>query len=294
MRKGIKKMIRGFRFSYFVWVVILMSLISLGYDNLRLNLELLQFKEQGPFQLSSEVRELKASLVEIDSTLSRLNKFSSKLKVLTHIKDQFEQRESVKHALKSDVIPSKARQSVARDLSPQTNLNREEERDLQKIRKRVNGLRSEAEFHERMLAELVGFYYEQPALLASIPSLTPALGRITSLFGFRKLPSGGWQMHEGMDIAANFGTEVLAPADGVVEVSNFSPGYGQYVLLNHGYGLKTKFAHTSKILVKPGEWVKRGEKIALVGGSGRTRGVHLHYEISLNDVPVDPSDYMIN
>lgn len=282
MRKGIKKMMRGFRFSYFVWVIILMSLISLGYDNIRLNLELLQFKEQGSFQLSSEVRELKASLAEIDSTLSKLNKFSSKLKVLTHIKDQFEQRESVKHALKSE------------PRSDQTNLNREEERDLQKIRKRMDDLRSEAEFHERMLAELVGFYYEQPALLASIPSLLPALGRVTSPFGFRKLPAGGWQMHEGMDIAANFGTEVLAPADGVVEVSNFSPGYGRYVLLNHGYGLKTKFAHASKILVKPGEWIKRGEKIALVGGSGRTRGVHLHYEISLNDVPVDPNDYMLN
>lgn len=289
MRKGIKKMIRGFRFSYFVWAVILVSLISLGYDNIRLNLELLQFKGESSFQLSSEVRELKASLAEIDSTLSRLNRFSSKLKVLTHIKDQFEQRESVKHVLKSDVIPS-----VARDRSPQTNLNREEERDLRRIRRRLNDLRSETEFHERTLAELVDFYYEQPVLLASIPSLMPAAGRVTSPFGFRKLPAGGWQMHGGMDIAANFGTEVLAPADGVVEASNFSPGYGRYILLNHGYGLKTKFAHASKILVKPGEWIKRGEKIALVGGSGRARGVHLHYEISLNEVPVDPSDYMIN
>jgi len=283
MKEKVKRGISGFKFDYLIGTVTVLSLFFLAYDNIQLRFELLEFKEAHlqPLHLASQVRELKVSLAEIDSRLSKLNKFSSKLRVLTHIKDQFEEKASARHALKNEP-PSHS----------EISLDRQQERDLQKIRRKLGDLRSEALFHERMLAELADFYVEQPRLLAAIPALVPSLGRITSGFGFRKLPMGGWQMHEGVDLAANFGTQVLAPADGIVEESNFSPGYGRYVLINHGYGLKTRFAHASKILVKPGEWIKRGEKIALVGGSGRTRGVHLHYEISLNGVPVDPSDYM--
>lgn len=283
MREKIERAISGFKFDYLIGTITVISLFFLAYDNIQLRFELLEFKEahHQPFHLAAQVRDLKASLAEIDSRLSRLNTFSSKLRVLTHIKEQFESGASLKQAMKSE--PRSGHE---------VNLNREEERDLQKIRKKLGDLRSEALFHERTLAELADFYVEQPALLAAIPSLVPAIGRVTSNFGFRKLPMGGWRMHEGIDIAANFGTQVFAPADGMVEESNFSSGYGRYVVLNHGYGLKTRFAHASKLLVKAGEWIKRGEKIALVGGSGRVRGVHLHYEISLNGVPVDPRDYL--
>ncbi|MEK7791108.1 MAG: M23 family metallopeptidase, partial [Deltaproteobacteria bacterium] len=269
--------------EYFVWILSIVSVFALAYDNIRLHLELLEFKEshRGSIQMASEIRELKSSVAEIDSVLNRLNKFSSKLKVLSHIKDQFEEREAIRQAAKS-----------TRRSTREADLDREEERDLQKIRLRLPDLRSESDFHDRVLLELVDFYSQRPNLVAAIPALLPAPGRITSPFGFRKLPAGGWQIHEGIDIAANFGTEVVAPADGIVEESHYSPGYGRYVILNHGYGLKTRFAHASKVLVKAGEWIKRGTQIALVGGSGRTRGVHLHYEISLNGVPVDPRDYM--
>ncbi len=285
MREKIKHFFQIVKFEYFVWILSIVSVFALAYDNIRLHLELLEFKatHQGSIQIASEMRELKASVAEIDSVLTRLNKFSSKLKVLSHIKDQFEEKEAIRQAAKN-----------VRRSTREADLDREEDRDLQKIRLRLHDLRSEADFHDRMLLELVDFYSQKPNLLAAIPALSPASGRVTSSFGFRKLPVGGWQMHEGIDIAANFGERVVAPADGIVEESHYSPGYGRYVVLNHGYGLKTRFAHVSKILVKAGEWIKRGKQIALVGGSGRVRGVHLHYEISLNGVLVDPGDYMIN
>ncbi len=95
-------------------------------------------------------------------------------------------------------------------------------------------------------------------------------------------------MHEGLDIAANVGTPVVATADGVVARVKYSPTYGKMVILDHGYGYRTVFAHNSKILVKAGQRIKRGDMVAKVGNTGRSTGSHLHYELRLNGVPIDP------
>jgi murein DD-endopeptidase MepM/ murein hydrolase activator NlpD len=95
-------------------------------------------------------------------------------------------------------------------------------------------------------------------------------------------------MHEGLDIAANTGTPVAATADGVVVKATTEPGFGKVVMIDHGYGYRTIFGHNSKLLVKPGTRVKRGDKIAEVGNTGRSTGSHLHYEVHLNGVPINP------
>jgi len=95
-------------------------------------------------------------------------------------------------------------------------------------------------------------------------------------------------MHEGLDIAANIGTPVTATADGVVALVEYSPTYGKTVMIDHGYGYRTVFAHNSRTLVKAGQRVSRGDLIAKVGNTGRSTGSHLHYEIQLNGVPIDP------
>ncbi len=100
-------------------------------------------------------------------------------------------------------------------------------------------------------------------------------------------------MHEGLDIANYPGTPIKATADGVVIFANTKAGYGQTVILDHGYGLETWYAHTRKMLVSKGQKVARGETVALLGNSGRSTGPHLHYEVRVNGTPVDPLSYVL-
>jgi murein DD-endopeptidase MepM/ murein hydrolase activator NlpD len=101
-------------------------------------------------------------------------------------------------------------------------------------------------------------------------------------------------MHKGLDFAAMIGTPIYAPADGVVSYAGREGGYGKIVSIDHGYGIVTRYAHNSRLLVKTGERVKRWQKIAEVGSTGRSSGPHLHYEVRVNGVPVDPENYILS
>jgi murein DD-endopeptidase MepM/ murein hydrolase activator NlpD len=127
----------------------------------------------------------------------------------------------------------------------------------------------------------------------TIPSLWPVRGEITAGFGQRLDPfSGEGAFHSGVDICAQFGTRVEATADGIVFAAGPESGYGNEILIDHGYGITTKYGHLSKILVSVGQEVKRGQIIAAVGMTGRTTGPHLHYEVLVHDTPVNPTKYL--
>jgi murein DD-endopeptidase MepM/ murein hydrolase activator NlpD len=131
-------------------------------------------------------------------------------------------------------------------------------------------------------------------MLASIPAIQPisnkSLKRIASGFGYRIHPIyKTWRMHTGIDFTAPIGTPIYATGDGVVERKKGKmTGYGKVVVIDHGYGYESLYAHMSKIIVKPGEKVKRGQVIGYVGNTGRSTGPHLHYEIKKNGKPVNP------
>lgn len=118
----------------------------------------------------------------------------------------------------------------------------------------------------------------------------PASGNITSRFGGRE--SIRSRKHTGLDIAAPVGTPIYAAADGTVECAKFSGGYGNVVKLSHGNGVETYYAHCSKLLVKNGQKIKAGDKIALMGSTGHSTGSHLHFEVRINDTPVNPQNYI--
>jgi murein DD-endopeptidase MepM/ murein hydrolase activator NlpD len=86
---------------------------------------------------------------------------------------------------------------------------------------------------------------------------------------------------------------VFAPADGVVTFAGVKPGYGLVLVIDHGYGIETRYAHNSKFLVKPGDVVKRGQKVANTGNTGLSTGPHLHYEVRINGIPIDPAKYFL-
>jgi len=132
-------------------------------------------------------------------------------------------------------------------------------------------------------------------LLADAPSLWPLEGRVTSSFGEREDPiNGEGAFHSGIDISAPFGTPVRAAADGEVSSAEMGAGYGREVVLNHGHDLLTVYGHLSAIAVLPGQHVLRGQVIGYVGQSGRATGPHLHYEVRVHNVPVNPHKYLRN
>lgn len=132
--------------------------------------------------------------------------------------------------------------------------------------------------------------------LADAPTLWPVAGRITSSFGERIDPlaedPGEGEFHRGIDIATPSGTAIHATGDGVVVSAGWGTGYGREVVLNHGHGITTLYAHMSSIAVIPGQTVTRGQVIGYVGLSGRSTGPHLHYEVRIHDTPVNPHRYM--
>ena len=127
----------------------------------------------------------------------------------------------------------------------------------------------------------------------SAPNLWPVEGQITGSFGERTDPfNGEGAFHTGVDIGAAVGQPVMAPADGVVTFADFMGGYGRAVMLDHGHGIATRYGHLSNYTVVPGQHVHRGDTIGYVGLSGRSTGPHLHYEVRINDTPVNPYKYL--
>jgi murein DD-endopeptidase MepM/ murein hydrolase activator NlpD len=127
----------------------------------------------------------------------------------------------------------------------------------------------------------------------SAPNLWPVEGQITASFGERIDPfNGEGAFHSGVDISAVVGSPVIAPADGSVTFADFLGGYGRAIMVDHGHGITTRYGHLSSFAVTAGQFIHRGDTIGYVGSSGRSTGPHLHYEVRINDAPVNPYKYL--
>jgi murein DD-endopeptidase MepM/ murein hydrolase activator NlpD len=141
--------------------------------------------------------------------------------------------------------------------------------------------------------EMKKYIATQRSVMASRPSSWPVRGWITSRFGMRQSPfQDGSMFHQGIDIANEEGTSVKAPADGVVTYSGWEGGYGKLAIIDHGYGISTRYGHLSRQLVNVGQRVRRGQVIAFLGSTGRSTAPHLHFEVRLNGIPADPLKYL--
>ena len=147
---------------------------------------------------------------------------------------------------------------------------------------------------EQNLQDLYELLIDQKTFLSALPTRKPAIGYFTSGFGVRKSPIGGRvKMHEGLDVANHPGTPVKATAFGTIKFAGRKPGYGRTVVIDHGYGLETWYGHNRVITVKKGDKVTRGDRIAQMGSSGRSTGPHVHYEVRVHGIPVDPLSYIL-
>jgi murein DD-endopeptidase MepM/ murein hydrolase activator NlpD len=160
--------------------------------------------------------------------------------------------------------------------------------DLQRLEMQVYSEQSEADLLQDHLRE-------QQTMLNFTPSIRPVRGWISSPFGYRNSPfTGRREFHHGIDIVNRPGTPVLATADGRVVFAGYNGGYGRMVVIDHGFGVKTKYGHLASHVVSVGDEVVRGQEIGTLGNSGRSTGPHLHYEVVVNDQAVNPLAYIID
>ncbi|HCP47367.1 MAG TPA: peptidase M23 [Deltaproteobacteria bacterium] len=164
---------------------------------------------------------------------------------------------------------------------------------LDDLDRRTQTLEDRTIREEESLQEVRAYLDDRTSLLRANPSTWPVRGWLTSGFGWRRNPVlGTRRLHTGLDIAAPRGTPVIAPADGHVVFAGYHSAYGNLVVIDHGYGITTKYAHTSRVLVRAGQRVQRGDVLARVGNTGRSTGPHLHFEVHKDGVPTNPMRYL--
>lgn len=221
--------------------------------------------------LDIDFDEMQSGLGPVDKTEGKDEKFSLKNK-----EGQTELAEADEEVAKNAPL-QKGSQVSTEDLMT----------EVSDVGRNILSLQSEIDEMYKLNEEKIRF-------LEATPNHIPVDGWITSTFGFRKNPvSGVYKMHEGVDIAAPIGTPVYAPADGKVVLADMQGGYGRKIIIEHGYGVTTVFAHGSNLFVKEGEEVKKGQKIAAVGSTGSSTGPHLHYEVHIDGIPTDPMKFII-
>ena len=270
-----------------VLVLIAILFLSFGFlDYLSLKGEhprLLALQKENSFN-NKQFLYLARRLDEITQEMSEMRELDQKLRTMVNFENAEADSDSVGVGGSDPAL-----------LDPKRNLTVVSPDLIRSMHKNLGDLDSEIELNKRDKIELFKFLDEQKTVLASTPSMWPTRGWTSSRFGYRASPfTGKREFHKGVDISARMGAPVVATADGMVAFSGLDRGYGRTIVLKHGYGLKTRYAHLKRILVKKGQFVKRGEIIGLVGNSGRSTGSHLHYEVHLYGVPVNPMKYIID
>ena len=163
--------------------------------------------------------------------------------------------------------------------------------------KRIDVLRKQLAIQSKSLDDILKMAKAKDKLLAAIPAIQPVknenLKRMVSGFGYRTDPfTKARKMHEGMDFTARTGTPIYATGDGVVErADNTASGFGNHIVIRHGFGYETLYAHLSKYKCRAGQYIKRGDIIGYVGSTGRSEGPHLHYEVHKNGKVVNPLNF---
>ena len=249
--------------------------------------------------LKGEARLLMQNLEEVKGALRRVQDYTGKLGELTALKVQ-------KFTKKTGIGPltaeeySVAQQSTAivanKDSSAYVPVGLNVDKLVfRPIFDRLASIGHAANNHALELQHLLSTLSQQKNLLSSIPSVAPVDGWITSGFGTRVSPfTGERTAHAGIDIAAPVGTPIMAPADGVVIFTGAKAGFGNFIMIAHGYGVVTRYGHNHQNLVQPGQKVGRGEQIGTVGETGRATGPHLHYEVVINGKLENPQKFILD
>ncbi len=273
-------------------------------------------------KLKVENRQLKAqfSIVEtkleaLDGSLERVQSFMTKLRMITDTNDDnrvlkltvgpLNQSQNAMNEYK-EPMEDREPAAISREESTLTvlkkpildsskgELARSDTDKFSSLSVRIDRAIKKSELREQGVLDLWETLSMQQSLMRSTPSIRPARGMITSDFGYRPSPiSGQLKLHQGIDFGAPPGSPVYATADGIISYAGFDSDYGKLVSIDHGYGVVTRYAHNSELFVVVGQKIKRGDVVSAVGNTGRSTGAHIHYEVRINNVPVDPMNYVL-
>ncbi|SJZ80455.1 M23 family metallopeptidase [Selenihalanaerobacter shriftii] len=234
--------------------------------------------------LSKESQKLKAEFKEIQDTNQEIKR------LINYDSDNTQVNKKTSVGSDIDSRPTIANQNY------QLNLGKNNNQIVNNTENRLAELKALLPKKKIELKELKDSVIKYKDYLAAKPTGWPLKAkekRITSYFGYRTHPvTGERTIHEGLDIGVWYGTKVYATGAGRITHSGWKGGYGKAVIIDHGYGLKTIYAHNRRLNVRVGDKVKRGDIIAYSGNSGRSTGPHLHYEITINGKPIDPLPYI--
>jgi murein DD-endopeptidase MepM/ murein hydrolase activator NlpD len=232
-------------------------------------------------RLEQQLDELNGRLTTLADTLTRISERDSRIRVLANL-------EPIDPQVQAAGIGGPSAPGPDGEAGSAMGRTSEVRVDLNALIRRANLLASSFKEAADSLAV-------HSARLAATPSIMPTQGWLSSAFSaMRSHPILHMaRPHEGIDVTAPTGTPIEAPAAGVVRDAGWEAGYGNTVVIDHGFGTVTKFAHASKLLVREGQRVSRGQRIALVGNTGLATGPHLHYEVHVNGRAVDPLRYVL-
>ena len=285
-----KSVLTTFLFFFLIFFIV-SAYIFLDYIHLKIrdvkvgNFEKIVAQQQESISAQHEQIENFAMRINaIKANLVALNALETKIKNVADFKEKKEQK-----------VLFGVGGSIPEDLDTRHLITESHNNLIREMHEQVEELEVASVNQQSTMEALLQILKDRENLLACTPSIRPTDGWTSSKFGYRKSPfSGKREFHKGIDIACNRGTEICATADGVVSFAGRRGLFGNMVIIDHGHGFVTRYGHTNKILIKRGANVKKGDIIATVGNTGRSTGPHLHYEVLLNGIPVNPVKYMLN
>lgn len=231
-----------------------------------------------------QIQEFAEEITSLKMKLVGLNNFENKIRIIANIEKKNEQ---------DNLFGIGG--SIPEDIVAQIPLSKKHNSLMREMHEQINQINLATDNQNNGFESLFKYIKEQQNLLASTPAIRPATGWTTSRFGYRTSPfTGRREFHKGFDIANRKGTPIIATANGTVTFAGLRGAFGNIVVIDHGHGMVTRYAHTDKTLVKRNDKVKRGDTIALIGDTGRSTGPHVHYEVHLNGIPINPEKYILN
>jgi murein DD-endopeptidase MepM/ murein hydrolase activator NlpD len=236
-----------------------------------------------------QLGELQARMMRLDAQSERLAKLAGEnTPVRNNAADTKRSNNLIKPALGSPVSSISVTANMGGPLVKSAPLSEVE------LQAKIAELMEKIELSTERLSSIEAKLLQQSVLKDTLPNSSPVAAAFnSSSFGWRIDPFNGHKaFHEGLDFTAGTGTPIFAAAGGIVSTAEQTPDYGKLVKIDHGSGLETRYAHASKLFVRAGERVEKGQKIAEVGSTGRSTGPHLHYEIRLAGNPLDPRKYL--
>jgi murein DD-endopeptidase MepM/ murein hydrolase activator NlpD len=248
--------------------------------------------------ISSQLEEIHSQRMQIQDFANEINTLKEKLLALNSFEKKIRIIANIEKANTSENIFGVGG-SIPEDLQADIPLKEKHNSLMRDMHEQIEQLsRASVKQHDEF-ESLLKSLEDQQNLLASTPAISPisrdVSSWVTSTFGYRLSPfTQRREFHKGYDISGRKGTPILATADGVVTFAGKKGLLGNAVVIDHGHGIITRYGHCDEFLKKRGDKVKRWEPIALMGNTGRSTGPHVHYEVHLNGIPVNPEKYILN